>query len=96
MGNLNFSKDGLTRMAFISAQSPIKHGEMIVTGGIGGMYHSEIARKVTKTSYDEHDSFYYAVVEPFQNIKELKSVYVINDFENKGKIEILNSSDTEK
>lgn len=97
MGNLNFSKDGLTRMAFISAQSPIKHGEMIVTGGIGGMYPKNLKiGKVTKTSYDEHDSFYYAVVEPFQNIKEVKSVYVINDFENKGKIEILNSSDTEK
>lgn len=96
-GNLNFAKDGLTRMAFISAQSPIKIGEMVVTEGIGGMYPKNLKiGKVTKTSYDDHDSFYYAVIEPFQNIKEVKSVYVINDFRNKGKIELLNSEDTEK
>ncbi len=96
-GNLNFAKDGLTRMAFISAQSPIKVGEMVVTEGIGGMYPKDLKiGKVTKTAYDDHDSFYYAVVEPFQNIKEIKNVYVINDFRNKGKIEILNSEDTEK
>ncbi len=96
-GNLNFAKDGLTRMAFISAQSPIKIGEMVVTEGVGGMYPKNLKiGKVTKTAYDDHDSFYYAVVEPFQNIKEVKSVYVINDFRNKGKIEILNSEDTEK
>lgn len=96
-GNLNFAKDGLTRMAFIAAQSPIQIGEMVVTEGVGGMYPKDLKiGKVTKTAYDDHDSFYYAVVEPFQNIKEVKSVYVINDFRNKGKIEILNSEDTEK
>lgn len=96
-GNLNFSKDGLTRMAFISAQSPIKIGEIVVTEGIGGMYPKDLKiGKVTKTGYDDHDSFYYAVVEPFQNVKEVKSVYVINDFRNKGKIELLNSEGTEK
>lgn len=96
-GNLNFAKDGLTRMAFISAQSPIKVGEIIATEGIGGMYPKGLKiGKVTKTAYDDHDSFYYAVVEPFQNVKEVKSVYVINDFRDKGKIEILTSQDTEK
>ncbi len=96
-GNLSFAKDGLTRMAFISAQSPIKIGEMVATKGTGGMYPKDLKiGKVTKTAYDDHDSFYYAVVEPFQNVKEVKNVYVINDFRNKGKIEILTSQDTEK
>lgn len=96
-GNLNFSKDGLTRMAFISAQSPIKIGEIVATEGIGGMYPKGLKiGKVIKTSYDDRDSFYYAVVEPFQNVKEVKNVYVINNFRNKGKIEILTSQDTEK
>ena len=96
-GNLNFAKDGLTRMTFISAQSPIKVGEMIVTEGVGGMYPKDLKiGKVTKTSYDDHDSFYYAVVEPFQSVKDVKNVYVVNGFRNKGKIEVLNPEDTEK
>lgn len=96
-GNLNFAKDGLTRMAFISAQSPIKVGEMVVTEGIGGMYPKNLKiGKVTKTAYDDYDSFYYAVIEPFQSVKNIKNVYVINNFRNKGKIEILNAEDTEK
>ena len=95
-GNMNFAKSGLTRMEFISAQSPIKQGEIVVTEGIGGMYPRNLKIGTVKsTAYDEHDSFYYAVIEPFENIKAVKKVFVINDFANKGKMEILTSQDTE-
>ena len=95
-GTMNLAKDSLTRMDFISAQSPIQPGEIVVTEGLGGMYPRNLKiGKVKSTGYDDHDSFYYAVVEPFECIRSVKKVFVINSFSNKGKMEILTSQDTE-
>ena len=93
---MNYAKEGLTRMEFIAAQSPIKQGEIVVTEGLGGRYPRNLKiGKVKSTTYDERDSFYYAVIEPFECVRTVKKVFVINNFSNKGKMEVLTSQDTE-
>ncbi len=83
-GNIRFSERGLTRMEFISAQSKINIGETVVTSGLGGIYPKNLKiGRVTSKSYDDYDSFYYAEIEPFQDIKNTRHVFVITGFSGK-------------
>lgn len=87
-GNIRFSERRLTRMEFIAAQSKINIGETVVTSGLGGMYPKNLKiGRVTSKSYDDYDSFYYAEIEPFQDIKNTRHVFVITDFSGKGNLE---------
>lgn len=91
-GNIKFSEQGLTRMGFISAQNDLAIGEIVVTSGIGGMYPKNLKiGEVKSKAYDDYESFYYATIEPFQSIKDIKHVFVITNFAGKGKIEALQS-----
>lgn len=95
-GTAELAQKGLSRMEFISAESPIKPDEIVVTSGIGGMYPRNLKiGKVLSKGYDEYNSFYYANVEPFEDVKNIKNVFVITNFENKGKVEVLSLDDTE-
>lgn len=83
-GNIRFSERGITRMEFIAAQSKINIGETVVTSGLGGMYPKNLKiGRVTSKSYDDYDSFYYAEIEPFQDIKNTRHVFVITGFSGK-------------
>ena len=86
-GNHDLEKDNLTRMIFLSAQSGLSENEIVVTEGVSGNCPKNLKiGKVKSKSYDNYDSFYYAVIEPFENIKKITNVFVITDFEDKGKI----------
>lgn len=77
----------LTRMIFISAQSNIKPGDTIATTGLSGMYPKNLKiGKVKAIDYDSYECSYYAVIEPFENLKHVRDVFVITDFEGKGLI----------
>lgn len=82
--------ENFTRMTFIPAQNEIKNGDIIVTSGISGMYPKNLKiGKVKSVEYDSYDSSYYALIEPFENIKEIRDVFVVSDFRGKGSIDIL-------
>jgi len=77
--------ENLTRMIFIPAQSNIKIGDIIATTGLSGMYPKNLKLgKVKSIDYDSHECSYYAVIEPFENLKYVRDVFVITDFEGKG------------
>ena len=42
--------------------------------------------KVKVTDYDSQESAHYAVIEPFEKLKDIKDVFVITDFHGKGAI----------
>ena len=79
--------ENLTRMIFIPAQSNMKDGDTVATTGLSGMYPKNLKiGKVKKIDYDSHECSYYAVIEPFENLKYIRDVFVITDFEGKGLI----------
>ncbi|MBO7604966.1 MAG: rod shape-determining protein MreC [Elusimicrobiaceae bacterium] len=88
-GSTEKIKDNLTKMKFISSQSDLKNGDIISTSGLSGMYPKNLKiGKILSVDYDDYESSYYATVEPFENIKDVKYVFVVTDFQGKGELKI--------
>lgn len=86
-GEIKLSSENLTRMTFIPAQSAMQKGDIVVTSGTSGMYPKNLkVGQIRSIEYDNYDSSYYAVIEPFEKIKEIRDVFVITDFQGKGEI----------
>lgn len=86
-GQPELSVQNLTRMTFIPSQNSMKQGDIIVTNGLSGMYPKNLKLgKIQSIKYDDKESSYYAIIEPFENIKNIKDVFVITDFYGKGLI----------
>lgn len=88
-GSIKYSDMNLTRMTLISSQNLIREGDIITSAGMTGMYPRDMQLgKVKYLEYDAFESSYYAVVEPFENIHELRDVLVVTGFPGKGEINI--------
>ncbi len=86
-GSIELSSKNLTRMTFIPAQNGMQKGDMIVTSGISGMYPKNLKiGQLISIEYDNYDSSYFALIEPFEKVKEVRDVFVITDFQGKGEI----------
>lgn len=86
-GGAEMSQNNLTKMKFIPAQSQMKLGDIVLTGGLSGMYPKNLKiGSVKSIEYDNYESSFYAVIEPFENIKSVKDVFVITDFKGKGEM----------
>ena len=80
-------------MNFIPAQSSMSQGDILVTSGLSGMYPKNLKLgKIRSIEYDDYESSYYAIVEPFENIEKIKDVFVITDFQGKGEITLSTES----
>ncbi|MDR1240415.1 MAG: rod shape-determining protein MreC [Oscillospiraceae bacterium] len=88
-GNKSLIKENLTRLTFIESQDSIKDGNILVTSGLSGMCPKGL--KVGKVKSIERDNFsYYAIIEPFEKINEIESVFIITNFLGKGKTNLKN------
>lgn len=86
-GSAEKIKDNITKMKFISAQNNLQSGDIVSTNGLSGMYPKNLKLgKVLSVDYDEKESFYYANIEPFENIKDINYVFVITGFQGKGEL----------
>lgn len=86
-GSSRLVSQNLTRLSYIPSQNDIKEGDMIVTTGLSGMYPKNIQiGKITGLAHDEFDASINAIVEPFEDIPNLKEIFVITGFEGKGNI----------
>lgn len=86
-GSASLCDDNLTQLTKISENNKIKKGDMIVTSGTGGVYPKNlIIGKVKEIKFNSYDTTLYAVVEPYEDIKNITSAAVITDFDGKGKI----------
>ena len=86
-GSVQLADSNLARLTYISAQNDLKEGDMLVTSGLSGMYPKDLqVGKIKELAYDSFDASLYAVVEPFEDIINMKEVFVITWFEGKGDI----------
>lgn len=93
-GGAQLADKNLTKLSYIQSQNDLKQGDILVTSGLSGMYPKNIKiGKVKEIAYDDFDASIYAVVEPFEDIINIKEAFVITDFEGKGDIVTGNAKD---
>lgn len=86
-GNLVFTDEGLVKMSFIPAQNTIAVGNIIATSGVGGIYPGNLPiGEVLEVKHEESDVSLYAVIKPYEDIKNVQDVVVITDFLGQGNI----------
>lgn len=86
-GDSDYSDNGLVTMQKLEENNKIKVGDQISTTGIGGFYPKNISiGKVKELKYNDFDTSLYAVVEPYEDIKNVSDVVVITSFKGQGEI----------
>lgn len=86
-GSASLCDQNLTQLTKITEDNKIKEGDIIVTSGAGGVYPDNlIIGKVREIKFNSYDTTRYAVVEPYENIKEITAAAVITDFKGKGEV----------
>lgn len=87
-GDADYSDKNLVTMKKLAENNKIKAGDQISTTGIGGMYPENISvGKVKEVKYNHFDTTLYAVIEPYEDIKNVSDVVVVTSFDGQGVIE---------
>ena len=86
-GSAKYADDNKTTFAKLSSEHKVQAGDIITTTGISGMYPKGlIIGEVKELGYDNYDTSYYAVVEPYDDIRKIVDVAVITGFDGEGEI----------
>ena len=86
-GSTKYADQNRTTFAKLSSGHKVQEGDIITTTGISGMYPKELVLgEVKELGYDTYDSSYYAVVEPYDDIRTIIDVAVITGFDGEGEI----------
>lgn len=93
-GDLKLADQDLVKWKFITAQNKLEEGDIVITTGISGMYPRGIpVGTVKELKNDETDASLYALVEPYVDIKNVRDVFVITEFQGQGNMVILDEED---
>ena len=93
--DLKLADKGLIRLGLLEADNQVKAGDIIVTSGIGGIFPKNLPiGKAVEVKNNTTDVSLYATIEPFVNVKTVKDVLIITDFEGQGEAlsTVINSS----
>lgn len=86
-GNALYSDKNSTTFSKLPKGNKVKKGDTIISTGASGIYPKDLPiGEVKDIQYDSFDSSFYAVIEPFDKIKELTEVVVITNFTGQGEI----------
>ena len=76
---------GLLRLSYLSGSTQVQEGDIITTSGEGGSYPQGLKiGTVQSVEKSENDISQYAVIRPFEDLTQVKEVFVITDFPGKG------------
>lgn len=83
--NVKLADKGLIKLGLLAADTKAKAGDIVTTSGLGGVYPSGLpVGKVLSVKNEQYDVSLYAELEPFVNVKTVRDVMVITDFEGQG------------
>ena len=86
-GSTKHADENQTTFSKLKSGNKVKKGDIITTTGISGLYPKGLViGEVTDVCYDTYDTSYYAVVEPYDDIRKITDVGVIIDFTGQGEI----------
>ncbi len=83
-GDVKLFEKNLTKLGYLTRDSGIATGDIIITSGIGGMLPKGLIVGTVNSVHNETNGLsMYAVIKPSVNIDKIKSVFVIKDFAGK-------------
>ena len=84
-GSVSLAASGLLRLSYLSGNTQVQPGEVIVTSGAGNAYPKDILiGEVQRVEKSENDASRYAVIRPSEDLQHIRDVFVIVDFPGKG------------
>lgn len=84
-GSFALSSEGLCRMLYISAESTVTEGDRIFTSGYGSVYPRDLLiGYVESTSPDPNNQTIIAYIRPAEEMKNIKKLMIITDYEVSG------------
>ena len=87
--DITLADEGLIKLAYLTSENKVEAGDIITTTGLSGMYPKDLLiGTVKEVLYEDSGVSQYALVEPFVDIKNVRDVFVLTDFEGKGEIAI--------
>ena len=82
-GKAFLCEQGLTSLSLIPSENKIAVGDIITTSGMGNVYPKGIViGKVEEIAFDDFDISQYAVIKPYEDIKEISDVVILTDYAN--------------
>ena len=86
-GDAKYCDDNLTTFSKLHADHKVKKGDIITTTGISGLYpQGLIIGEIKELCYDTYNTSYFAVVKPFDDIRELSELAIITNFTGQGEV----------
>lgn len=86
-GSAKYADDNRTTFTKLNSENKVEEGDIITSSGASGIYPKGMPLgEVIEIGYDTYDTSYYAVIEPYDDIKKILDVAVISDFDGKGEI----------
>jgi len=86
-GSASLADKNCTMFAKLNSEHKVKEGDIITTTGVSGIYPKNIVvGEVKDIGYDTYDTSYYAVIEPYEDIRKIRDVAVITSFDGQGEI----------
>lgn len=80
-GTLELSRKGQCRLSYVSRDSDMQAGDLLITSGTGGVYpQGQIVGQITEIGLDPTGLSKYAVVNPVTDISSVQEVFVITSF----------------
>lgn len=80
-GSFNLMGEEKLRLNYISSDTALLNGDLILSSGLGGYYPSDlIIGTVEEVIVDESGAMDYALLSPAVNFDELSEVFVITDY----------------
>ena len=93
-GSPKYASQNMTVFSKLTSDNKVEVGDIITTTGASGIYPKGLViGEVSDLGYDTYDSSYYAVIKPYENLKNLTDVAVIIGFSGQGEILIGDSGE---
>ena len=81
-GEFSLMEDGLMRLDYLSADSHLLGGDLVVTSGLGGYYPSGVViGSVTEVRQDDSGAASYAIIRPAVDPDALTQVFIVKSFD---------------
>lgn len=85
--DIKYADQGVIKLGYLTVDTKIKPGDIIVTSGLGGIYPKDLpVGKVQEVMPEAYDVSYCATVKPFVDVKTVRDVFVITDFQGQGQV----------
>lgn len=87
--DITLADEGLIKLSYLTSENTIEPGDIITTTGLSGMYPKNLMiGTVTEIQYEDNGVTQYAILEPFVDVKNVRDVFILTDFNGKGEIAI--------